>query len=581
MHPIIQTFLGQFSKERSIESMDEADRFERFANYCIVANRCPTRFDVEDLTTDEPEVGIDGVAVLIGDEVVTTSNEARALFEKRHRDLDVRYLFIQAKRGEAFARDAILNLGSAVRDVVADSPKLPKDSRLSEAAEIHKIVIENVNKVRNGQPDCSLFYATTGNWTGDPVLEASKQQIVGDLLQTRFFHKVEFEPVGFDELRREWIATRAPAEARFAVIAELPMPAMEGVSEALIVLVTAKEFVEKVLCDEKGSLRATVFEQNVRHFLGEHNEVNEQIRGTLDDAHKKHRFAILNNGITIAAREIRRVANTVTVKDFQIVNGCQTSHVLFHAREQLDKEVVLVVKAISSFQEGVVDELVVATNSQTKVAESQFLAIKNEVRAIQTFFNSFPGDDDDDRRLFFERRVGEFAGRDIAAVRIFDIHLLAKVFASMFLDAPHDALGSPSRVYDLPDLFSKDGIEIAYYTAAFAYYRTVLMLGNNQISRKDGLLKWHTLTAMRYQVLGPLPLTASSDAIQEACNKLLAVIWQPPRDSLGAFQNAVSLVKSTSRVSELELRTKPFTDKLIAAAVAQHRSRVPRRRNRR
>jgi hypothetical protein len=59
MHPIIK------SKERAIESMDEADRFERFVNYCIVSNRCPTRFDPEDITTDEPEVGIDGVALLV------------------------------------------------------------------------------------------------------------------------------------------------------------------------------------------------------------------------------------------------------------------------------------------------------------------------------------------------------------------------------------------------------------------------------------------------------------------------------------------------------------------------------------
>jgi hypothetical protein len=571
MHPIIQTYLGQFSKERSIESMDEADRFERFVNYCVISNRCPTRFEVEDVTTDDPEVGIDGVAVLIGDEVVTMSDEATALFERRHRDLDVQYLFVQAKRSETFSRDSILNLGSAVRDVLADSPRLPRDSCLSEAANIHKVVVENVNKVRNGQPDCSLFYATTGTWTGDPVLEATRNQVVQDLVATKFFHRVSVEPIGFDELRREWVATRAPAEAKFSVIAELPMPAMEGVSEAIIVLVTAQEFVERVLCDEKGNLRAMVFEQNVRHFLGERNEVNEQIRATLDNKQKKHRFAILNNGITIAAREIRRVANTVTVKDFQIVNGCQTSHVLFHARAELDENVVLVVKAISSFQEGVVDELVVATNSQTKVAESQFLAIKNEVRAVQTFFGSYPGEDGDERRLFFERRLGEFDGKGIAAVRIFDIHLLAKVFASMFLDTPHDALGSPSRVYDLPQLFSRDGIEIAYYTAAFAYYRTVLMLGNNQISRKDGIMKWHALTAMRYQTLGALPLSAPADAIRTACDEVLALIWQPPKDSIAAFEGAIELVKSIPRTSAQELRTKPFTDKLIAAALAQHR----------
>ena len=577
MHAIIKTFLMQFSKEQAIEAMDEADQFERFVNFCVVSNRCATRFDVEEITTDEPEVGIDGVAILIGDEVVTTCNEARAIFSRRHRDLDVHYVFVQAKRSESFSRESILNIGSAVRDVVADSPKLPKDSRLFEAAEIHKVVIANVNRVRNGQPDCTLVYATTGSWTKDPILEATKSQIERDLKSTKFFHNVVVEPLGFDELRREWVATRAPAEAKFFVLGELPMPPMEGVSEAIIVLVSAQEFVKSVLCDEKGHLRASVFEQNVRHFLGDANDVNEQIRDTLVDAHKKHRFAILNNGITITAREIRRIANTVTVRDFQIVNGCQTSHVLYHNRAQLDTEVVLVVKAISSCQDGVVDELVVATNSQTQVAESQFFAIKSEVRSIQAFFSGFPGDDNDDRRLFFERRVGEFAGRDLASVRIFDIHLLAKAFASMFLDAPHDALGSPSRVYDLTELFAKDKIEIAYYTSAFAYYRLVLMAGNSQIARADGKLKWHALTAMRYLSLGRLPLAATPDAIETACKKLLDTIWQPPKDSLRAFSEAIDLVKSIPRGSDQDLRAKPFTDRLITAAISAHRTRSVRK----
>lgn len=569
MHPIVVSYVNQFSREHAIESMDESDRFERFANYCILSNKCPTRFDVEEVTTGEPEVGIDGAAIIFGDQVVTTSTEAQAIFDKRHRDLDVQYVFVQTKRTEGFTRDAILNLGSAVRDVLNDSPRLPKDSRLSEIAAIHKVIVNNATKLRHGQPDCVLCYATTGTWINDGILVATGQQIVNDIQSAKLFHDVRFEPLGFDDLRREWISTRAPAEAKFKVIAELPMRSMEGVSEAVIVLVAAREFVERVLCDEKGNLRSSVFEQNVRHFLGENNEVNEQIRATLNDTHKRHRFAILNNGITIAARKIERIADTVTVRDFQIVNGCQTSHVLYHNRGALDDDVVLVIKAISSAQDGVVDELVVATNSQTKVAESQFLAIKNEVRAIQSFFTNFPGDEGDERRLFFERRIGEFAGRDIAAVRIFDIHLLAKVFASMFLDAPHDALGSPSRVYDLPELFARSGIEVAYYTAGFAFYRMVLMLGNNQIKRVDGGLKWHILTAMRYRMMGPIPLTADASAIERACNNLLKSIWLPPKECLENFTDAVRLVKSIPRASEQDLRAKPFTDKLIAAAVKE------------
>ena len=111
----------------------------------------------------------------------------------------------------------------------------------------------------------------------------------------------------------------------------------------------------------------------------------------------------------------------------------------------------------------------------------------------------------------------------------------------MFLDAPHDAMGSPSRIYEIGDLFAKENIEIAYYAASFAYYRLSLMVSNNQIDRADGRLKWHVLTAMRYLALGELPLTATPSAIETACTKMLNAIWLPPKDSLKVASSAESV----------------------------------------
>jgi hypothetical protein len=40
----------------------------------------------------------------------------------------------------------------------------------------------------------------------------------------------------------------------------------------------------------------------------------------------------MNNGVTIIARDLRRTAQKFFIEDYQIVNGCQTSHVLFEQR---------------------------------------------------------------------------------------------------------------------------------------------------------------------------------------------------------------------------------------------------------
>ena len=37
---------------------------------------------------------------------------------------------------------------------------------------------------------------------------------------------------------------------------------------------------------------------------------------------------LLNNGVTIVADSISKTGDTFTIEDYQIVNGCQTSHVL-------------------------------------------------------------------------------------------------------------------------------------------------------------------------------------------------------------------------------------------------------------
>src|ERR1051326_9277693 len=39
-------------------------------------------------------------------------------------------------------------------------------------------------------------------------------------------------------------------------------------------------------------------------------------------------FPLRNNGVTIVARKLQRVGPQFTLEDFEIVNGCQTSHVI-------------------------------------------------------------------------------------------------------------------------------------------------------------------------------------------------------------------------------------------------------------
>ena len=77
----------------------------------------------------------------------------------------------------------------------------------------------------------------------------------------------------------------------------------------------------------------SIFYENVRDFLGP-NAINQEIADTIaSDA--SDRFILMNNVVTMITRILRTTGDRFFVQDFQIVNGCQTSHVLHHLLDKL------------------------------------------------------------------------------------------------------------------------------------------------------------------------------------------------------------------------------------------------------
>jgi len=88
----------------------------------------------------------------------------------------------------------------------------------------------------------------------------------------------------------------------------------------------------------------SIFEDNIRSFLGTKGAINSQIIKTLNDKNERINFLYYNNGITIIADEIETVERSVNdagrifmkntkiikVKNPQIVNGCQTVNSIYH-----------------------------------------------------------------------------------------------------------------------------------------------------------------------------------------------------------------------------------------------------------
>lgn len=114
---------------------------------------------------------------------------------------------------------------------------------------------------------------------------------------------------------------------------KVTFPNIEGVTQAYIGFVKCNDFIE-ILKDSDGNMLTNIFEDNVRDFQG-YNIINQEIKDTIRNSIDQSRYAILNNGITIVAKNIKPTGDNIELFDYQVVNGCQTSYVLFDNRDSI------------------------------------------------------------------------------------------------------------------------------------------------------------------------------------------------------------------------------------------------------
>lgn len=192
-------------------------------------------------------------------------------------------------------------------------------------------------------------------------------------------------------------------------------------------MIPFKEF-KKIIVDENDRIQ-NVFEDNVRDFQGDSNDVNKRILSTIT-GESVYLFSVLNNGVTIVTNSLNNTGDTFTIKDYQIVNGCQTSNVMYNNRtsENID-EIHSPIKIRATENEDIKNQITFATNSQTQIKKEQLASVTQFQRHLEQYYNSFEGD----KRHYYERRSKQY-NRDsyLVKTKIITIPYQIKSFSSMF-----------------------------------------------------------------------------------------------------------------------------------------------------
>ena len=562
---ILTAFLEKFVNEFGLGQLDEPSAFEHLTAHCVISKHTPENFEPgEVVVAGSGDIGLDGVGILVNDHLVSSVEDVNH-FQETLRRLDVQFVFVQAKTSPRFDSAGIGTFVSGVRQFFESHPPGAHEQIVALHGVKEHIFDRSIDMDR--VPMCRLYYVTTGNWQNDAAVRARIEQGVKDLRATDLFSDVEFTPMDAERLKGLYRELNQKITRQIKFEKHTILPDIANVQEAYIGIVPCKE-VLNLIRDDQGNLNRRLFYDNVRDFQG-HNAVNQEIETTVRDANRSDRFALLNNGITIVARDANKIGAAFTLRDYQIVNGCQTSHVLFLNREGLTNNVYVPLKLIVTSDAEVTNQIIQGTNRQTEVKLEAFESLAPFQKGLEEFYVAVGRNRDNP--IYYERRSKQYEQLNIRRERIITLATQVKCFVGMFLNEPH----STHRYYgELLNsyrgrLFSDSHATVPYYVSGIALSAIERLFAEGLLARYLRPYRFQILMVFRLtNEHGDLP-RLDDRRIEEYCQGFIEIL-----DDVARYEQAflrageiVRLCRSAMGPSREPVeRTRAFTSALISAA---------------
>jgi hypothetical protein len=544
MNVLVRGILKDFADRNEFDGLPEHQQFERLAVHSLIGAEMPDASSLEDTLAGDETVGYDCLAIFVNDDLIVDLDEVEEVIREK-KPLDVTIYFIQAKTSERISREEILGFGQAVQQFFSPDPQVVESDFAKERRRIKDALYGSGFLFRNRLPILRLFHVTTGQSPAhDLNIVGAAQTCQRTLFDTGLFNGVDFEIVSGTDLHTAYVRSRNRVETTINFQRKVPLPRIPGVNQAFLGVLPATEFL-KMIMDDDDNIRKFVFYDNVRDF--QHmNPVNAAMQETLQSGDAQL-FPVLNNGVTVVAQRVQPVGDDVTVEDYQIVNGCQTSHVLYQARNDLSGDMLIPLRLIVTEDDLVASKITRATNSQTPVPEEDLQALTGFQKELEAHYKGYS----DKLRLYYERRSKQYAGENVEQTRVITPLAQIRAFAAMFLNEPRLASGYYRQLYSrVPSaIFRRDHLYEPYFTSAFASYRLDVAFRRKLLEPELRPARYLILCLFKY-LAAPYEHVPSPDskAMVKYCNLLNAILTREGQDggALSHFKRAGELVVTAS-----------------------------------
>lgn len=278
MDRVTKSLLDEFVADNSLATLPEDTAFEHFCGSLATASHFSESFSSDDISVGAGgDCGIDCITIIVNGCLVTDPEEVEDL-EETNGYLDVTFVFVQAKRSPAFEAAKIGQFGFGVPDFLSESPSLPQNDDVKIAARIANAIFERSGRFTRGNPQCFLYYTTTGKWIEDQNLSVRRDAVARDVIDLGLFRNVLFECLGAEELQNLYRNSKNAICTEITFTDRTVLPDLPGVEQAYIGVLPAQEYL-KLIQNNNHEVLTTLFYDNVRHWQ-EWNLVNKEMKDT-------------------------------------------------------------------------------------------------------------------------------------------------------------------------------------------------------------------------------------------------------------------------------------------------------------
>lgn len=500
---IMKGMVEEFSSKNGFANLEESKAFEYLVNFLAVTkyqeDAFSDRADFDSLVVDSKgQFGLDAIAFIINGNLVTSKDDIIQYAKSNY--LDVNILFIQSKTSNKLESGDFLKTIQATKNFISNFSAInEKNENIITCKEIWDEIFsyKNYKFCNSVSPACHIIYAIdTDNFGQTELIESLISNNENDFKKLfSDLRNIKIELWGKQRLINYYKEITNTNTCNINFKSYIELDSIKGVNNSYIGYLPGKEYL-KIITSDDGSMRRRIFYENVRDFQGSKNTVNTEISKTINNTESQDQFILLNNGVTIITKKITSLgSNNYELKDFQIVNGCQTSNVIFNSRDKVDN-ILVPVKIIATEDTNIITNIVKATNRQTPVPEETFIVLSEYHKNIQLLFNQYQSKMPID--IVYERRAGEYPNFLTNKYKI-NLHNLIRSVTCIFFQDPHVVYNNNPAIIlkNRTDKLFKDSHPIEmYYISAYLFAYLQKLINEEILGHYDFTNKYYILTVL-------------------------------------------------------------------------------------